>query len=135
MTLYTAIYDGSGDVWGVVVPDFPGVHGGGTTLDGAIEDATSALREVASQMVAAGEPLPEPRDVDVVLDEAMNDRGTSKVCGVSIRLVLDKSRPVRANISLDAGLLEAIDAEAKRRGLTRSSFLTSAAQHQLYRGG
>jgi hypothetical protein len=44
-----------------------------------------------------------------------------------IPLILDRARPVKANISLDAGLLEAIDDEAKRRGLTRSAFLVSAA--------
>ena len=46
---------------------------------------------------------------------------------VMIPLLLDSGRSVRANISLDAGLLEAFDAEAKRRGLTRSSFFVSAA--------
>ena len=35
------------------------------------------------------------------------------------------------NLSIDAGLLEAIDAEAERRGLTRSSFLASAALDKL----
>jgi len=48
-----------------------------------------------------------------------------------VPLVLDKGRSVRANLSIDAGLIEAIDAEAKRRGLTRSSFLASAALDKL----
>ncbi len=134
MTRYVGLIDGSGDVWGVIIPDFPGCHGGGTTLNEAVEDATSALREFAAQMIADGEPLPEPRDPDVVLNEALDNNGGSQVCGVSIRLVLDKSRPVRANISLDAGLLEAIDQEAKRRGLTRSGFLASAALDEIARG-
>jgi len=38
---------------------------------------------------------------------------------------------VKANISLDAGLLEAIDEEAERRGLTRSALLTSAALDKI----
>jgi Ribbon-helix-helix protein, copG family len=38
---------------------------------------------------------------------------------------------VKANISLDAGLLEAIDEEAERRGITRSGFLASAARYQI----
>jgi hypothetical protein len=33
---------------------------------------------------------------------------------VMIPLLLDRARPVKANISLDAGLLEAIDAEAAK---------------------
>ena len=53
---------------------------------------------------------------------------------VMVPLILDRGRPVKANISLDAGLLEAIDDEAVRRGLTRSGFLASArSRHD--RGG
>lgn len=40
-------------------------------------------------------------------------------------------RTVRANVTFDAGLLEAIDAEAERRGLTRSAFLASAAREKI----
>ncbi len=38
---------------------------------------------------------------------------------------------VRANVTFDAGLLEAIDAEAERRGLTRSAFLGSATGEKI----
>src|SRR3979490_1533926 len=50
---------------------------------------------------------------------------------VMVPLLLDQARPVKANISLDAGLLEAIDEEAERRGLTRSSFVTGAAVDKI----
>ena len=39
--------------------------------------------------------------------------------------------PRRVNISLDYGLLQAIDDEAKRRGMTRSAFLSSAARNEI----
>eukprot|EP01037_Dinobryon_pediforme_P029075 gene29075-32589_t len=38
MVHYVGIIDGSDDVWGVRVPDFPGCHGGGATAEAAIED-------------------------------------------------------------------------------------------------
>jgi hypothetical protein len=41
-------------------------------------------------------------------------------------ILLIRTRRPLASISLDAGLLEAIDEEARRRGLTRSAFLASA---------
>jgi hypothetical protein len=50
---------------------------------------------------------------------------------ISVPLLLDRGRSVKANISLDAGLLETIDEEAKRRGLTRSAFLSSAAVEKI----
>ncbi len=43
----------------------------------------------------------------------------------------NSGRPVKANLSLDAGLLDAIDEAAKRRGLTRSAFLASAAREKI----
>jgi hypothetical protein len=50
---------------------------------------------------------------------------------VMIPVLIDSGRPVRANLSLDAGLLAAIDAEASRRGLTRSAFIASAAREKI----
>ncbi|HKZ96172.1 MAG TPA: type II toxin-antitoxin system HicB family antitoxin [Hyphomicrobiaceae bacterium] len=126
MAYYVGIVDGSGDTWGVRIPDFPGCHGGGATPEAAVADATRALREFAAQMVAEEEPIPEPRSISQILDD-LAASGEPSGATVFIPLLLDKARPVRANISLDAGLLEAIDAEAERRGLTRSAFLASAA--------
>jgi metal-responsive CopG/Arc/MetJ family transcriptional regulator len=45
--------------------------------------------------------------------------------------VFDAGRPVKANLSLDAGLLNAIDKAAARHGLTRSAFLASAAREKI----
>jgi hypothetical protein len=48
-----------------------------------------------------------------------------------VPLLLDSGRAVRANLSLDAGLLDAIDEAAKAHGLTRSAFLASAAREKI----
>ena len=48
-----------------------------------------------------------------------------------VPLILDKGSPRRINVSLDVGLLRAIDEEAKRRGMTRSAFLSSAARNEI----
>ena len=52
-----------------------------------------------------------------------------------VPLVRDSGRPVKANLSLDAGLLEAIDDAARAIGLTRSAFLVSAARDKIAREG
>jgi predicted RNase H-like HicB family nuclease len=132
MSLYVAIIDGQDSVWGVRIPDFPGCHGGGATPAEAVEDATRALREFAADMTASGEAIPAPTDYFKIIAKL---KRTKEPFGgvVYIPLLLDKSRSVRANISLDAGLLEQIDAEAKRRGLTRSSFIVSAAIDKIAR--
>ncbi len=48
-----------------------------------------------------------------------------------VPLLMESGRSVKANISLDQGLLEAIDEAAKRIGVTRSSFLASAARDKI----
>jgi hypothetical protein len=50
---------------------------------------------------------------------------------LSVPLVIEDSRAVKTNISLDRGLLDAIDAAARRSGLTRSGFLASAAREKI----
>jgi metal-responsive CopG/Arc/MetJ family transcriptional regulator len=48
-----------------------------------------------------------------------------------VPVVLGAGRTVRTSLTFDAGLLEAVDAEAAKRGLTRSAFLASAARERL----
>ncbi|WP_409560222.1 type II toxin-antitoxin system HicB family antitoxin [Hyphomicrobium sp. MC8b] len=49
MAFFVGIVDGKDDVWGVRVPDVRGCHGGGATADEAIQDAISALGEMAEE--------------------------------------------------------------------------------------
>ena len=128
MPYYVGILDGAKDAWGIRMPDVPGCHGGGATPEAAIADAISALREFASHQAAKGIALASPRRVQAVIaDKASGFDAAAGESIVMVPLILDRGRPVKANISLDAGLLEAIDDEAVRRGLTRSGFLASAA--------
>ncbi|TPI31332.1 ribbon-helix-helix protein, CopG family [Mesorhizobium sp. B3-2-1] len=130
MTHYVGILDGADDVWGVRIPDLPGCHGGGANPEEAIADATSAVREWVEARLAKSASLPKARTLADLLraDEIDSSAGES---AVMIPVLIDSGRPVRANLSLDAGLLAAIDAEASRRGLTRSAFIASAAREKI----
>jgi predicted RNase H-like HicB family nuclease len=130
MTHYVGILDGADDVWGVRVPDLPGCHGGGASPEEAIADATSAVREWAEAQRAKHLPLPDARTVADLLRLGEIDSAAGE-SAVMIPVLIDSGRPVRANLSLDAGLLAAIDAEASRRGLTRSAFIASAAREKI----
>jgi predicted RNase H-like HicB family nuclease len=128
LAYYVGILDGAKDVWGVRIPDVPGCYGGGATPEAALADVISALREFAAHQATRGITLDRPRKVqEVIRDKAAEFDAAAGEAVVLVPLLLDQARPVKANISLDAGLLEAIDAEAERRGLTGSAFLTSAA--------
>ena len=52
-------------------------------------------------------------------------------CPGCVAMGIESGRPVKANISLDQGLLDAIDVAGKRAGLTRSAFLASAAREKI----
>lgn len=130
MTQYIGILDGSGKAWGVRIPDLPGCYGGGVSPEAAIADAMSAAREWIGHRETRGEVPPKPRTLAQISKKGEIDPANNEAA-VIIPVVLDAGRTVRANLTFDAGLLEAIDAEAARRGLTRSAFLASAARERL----
>jgi len=130
MTQYVGILDGSGKAYGVRIPDLAGCYGGGKTPEAAIADAMSSAREWISHRAVKGEAAPTPRSLAQILKTETIDPKQNEVA-VIVPVVLDAGRTVRASLTFDAGLLAAIDAEATRRGLTRSAFLASAARERL----
>ena len=51
-----------------------------------------------------------------------------------VPLILETGRAAKANLSIDDGLLAAIDEAARRRGVTRSAFLAAAAREKIAAG-
>ena len=82
-------------------------------------------------MREGGFPLLKPTSLTEIMASGEIGEGES---AVMIPLLLDSGRTVRANVSFDAALLEAIDAAAKQRGLSRSAFLASAARGKIMAG-
>ena len=130
MTQYVGILDGSGKTFGVRIPDLAGCYGAGATPEAAIADAMSAAREWISHHKTKGGNAPRPRSMVQIMKAESIDASQNEVA-VMVPVVLDAGRTVRANLTFDAGLLAAIDAEAAKRGLTRSAFLASAARQRL----
>ena len=128
MDYYVGILEGDGNNWGVRIPDIDGCVGAGTSAEAAIADATIALRDVIAYKRGGGHPAPAPSSVEAI--RASGEIGADETI-VLIPLVLDSGRTVRANLTMDAGLLEAIDEAAAQRGVTRSAFLASAAREKL----
>lgn len=132
MARYIALIDGEPGAYGVAFPDCPGCTAMGGTVEDAMARGTRALREWMSDRVAAGLVPPRARPVaEIRSDPEMAEDFDAGAIVASVPLLLDAGRSVRANVSLDAGLLEAIDEAARARGLTRSSFLASAAREKI----
>lgn len=132
MSRYVVVVDGEPGAYGVWVPDMPGCTSMGETTDEALRKAQDALRLWAEDAIADGEGLPQPRSIDGVrADPAVVEELADGAALAIVPLVLDVARPAKANLSLDAGLLAAIDEAAAARGLTRSAFLASAAREKI----
>ena len=117
--------------FGVSFPDFPGCISAGDTLDEAVANGAEALAGHIKWMEADGDPVPPPRSLDQIRydDSLAEDREDAVL--VAIPLVRDLGSTTRINVSLDLGLLEAIDSEARQRRQTRSAFIASAVRKEL----
>ena len=135
MRRYFALLDGAPGAYGVAFPDCPGCTAMGADENEAYANAISALDEWAHDALTVGK-LPEPRAIEALrrepeVIEALADGAIF----LAVPLVVESGRPVKANISLDRGLLDAIDAAARRSVLTRSAFLASAAREKIAASG
>ena len=117
--------------YGVSFPDFPGCVSVGDTVDDAVRQGSEALAFHVEGLVADGEPMPPPRSIDAIKADPDLADWRQGADFVLIPLLLDRGTSRRVNISLDRGLLEAIDDEAKQRRMTRSAFLATAARHEI----
>ena len=114
--------------FGVSFPDFPGCITAGRDIDEAKDMAQDALALHTQGMLADGEPLPVPsRLEDIMADPDYADSTAYLVVAVPDA----KPRTVRVNITLPEITLKQIDAAAKKRGMSRSSFLVQAARNAL----
>jgi predicted RNase H-like HicB family nuclease len=117
--------------YGVSFPDMPGCASAGDTLDEAVANAVDALSGHVRMMDMDGDAVPAPRSLEeIVADpELAEDREGALLSAIA--LVKDRGSSTRINVSLDLGLLQAIDDEARSRKQTRSAFLASAARREL----
>jgi predicted RNase H-like HicB family nuclease len=132
-TRYIALVDGKAGAYGVLFPDLPGCTAMGRTMDEALRNAMDAVREWAEAVNETnGGKMPRPRSPDALradkeTAEALADGAAMMV----VPLIFESGRPAKANLSLDSGLLQAIDEAAAARGLTRSAFIASAAREKI----
>ena len=125
---YTALVDGREGAYGVVFPDLPGCVAMGYTVEDALINAEDALRDYTLDADQDGEVLPEPspfQSIDVPKGSQL----------VSMPLIRVSGRKVRANLTLDEGVAEFIDSEARRRKMTRTAYITWMARRIAQMGG
>lgn len=128
MRYYTAIVYQEGDsAYGLSFPDLPGCFAAADTWDEISTAATEALDLWFEDM-----PDVTPASLDTIrkmpeVAEAMAAGGVL----LPVPYIPADNALERVNISMERGLLRAIDETAKARGMTRSAFLASSARREL----
>ncbi|MDB5553221.1 MAG: hypothetical protein JWL86_3205 [Rhizobium sp.] len=126
MRVYYAVVEQDEDgIFTVAFPDLPSVFSAADEEQDIMTNAIEALR-----LWAEGEMLPEPSSISAI--RARLDVLVALDAGgflVRVPLIEDDARIVR--VTFEADMLDAIDTEAKRRGLTRTAFLASAARKEI----
>jgi predicted RNase H-like HicB family nuclease len=118
--------------FGVWFPDIEGCFSAGDSLEEAVANAATALRQHTEALESAGRHVSVSRSVDDVLrDKDVKAALKRGAVLFAVPLLADAGRTVRINISLDKGLVDQIDAAASMRGLTRSAFIAQATREKI----
>jgi predicted RNase H-like HicB family nuclease len=106
MTHYIAlVHKEKGSSFGVQFPDVPGCFSAADDMDDLISNATEAL-----SLWAEDETPPKPRNHEQLLaDQEIAGELAAGAFLISVPLVVNDTRVVSANISLERGVLKAID--------------------------
>lgn len=121
------VHKDSDSAFGISFPDLPSVFSASDVDDDLIANAIEALR-----LWAEDEPLPVPTSYEELMSRTEIRAELAKGAFLArIPFIEDDTRVVRANVTFEKGMLDAIDAAAKERRLTRSAFLASAARKDI----
>ncbi len=114
--------------FGVSFPDFPGCITAGKSIDDAKDMAQEVLTLHIQGILEDGEQLPVPSKLEDIID---NPDYANAIAYLVISVPDAKSRTVRVNVTVPEMTLKQIDLAAKKRGMSRSSFLVHAAQNAI----
>lgn len=123
---YAIIHHDPGSAYGASFPDLPGCFAAADDEEDLMANAIAAVED----FLLDSETAPEGRSLEEVVAEVSDDLKEGAYI-LSVPYIARPSVTVRANISLDRGLLEAIDAAGKKLGLNRSAFLAQAAIKEI----
>ena len=128
MRLYIGVVHKEPDSsYGIHFPDVPGCFSAADCLDGLLANASEALG-----LYFEDTPLAEARPIEEVREdpEVASDLAEGAFL-MAVPFIELTGRSAKANITMDADLLRAIDHAAKARGLTRSAFLADLARREI----
>jgi predicted RNase H-like HicB family nuclease len=128
-----AVHKDDGSVYGVTVPDIPGVHSWGDTIDDAVRNAREAIIGHVMTLVELGEDV--GFNCSTIEELVTRPEFAGAVWAlVDVDLSRLDAKPERINISLPRFVLRKIDAYVATRHETRSGFIARVALEALAHG-
>lgn len=126
MQIPVAIFKDEGSVFGVNVPDIPGCHSWGDTIEDALRNTKEAIYSHIETLLQLGEPAEITR---TKIEDLSHSDDYAGAIWALVDLEWDKldSKPERINVSLPRFVLAKIDRFAEARRETRSGLLARAA--------
>ncbi len=124
---YAVVHKDENSAFGVTFPDLPGCFSAADQIEDVLPNACEALELWFEDAAAV-----KPSTLDQVRTLVAVDLAEGAFL-IAVPQVRRTGRVVRANISLDRGMLDAIDKAASERNLTRSAFLADAALKEIER--
>jgi predicted RNase H-like HicB family nuclease len=127
MKYFAIVHKDHDSAYGVTFPDLAGCFSAADTEAEIISNAIEALDLYFEDAEAADHPA---SDLSGIVANHRDDLADGAFI-ISVPLVPRPTKQVRANISIDAGMLAATDEAAKALGLTRSGFIAQAVLNEI----
>lgn len=126
MKYYHAIVHKDPDsAFGVSFPDLPGCFSAADRMEDVIPNAVEAI-----ELWFEDSAMVDPRPLEDVREEARDDLAAGAFL-VAVPYIRADERTTKVTLSMNRGVLDAIDAAAAARRLTRSAFVAQAARNEI----
>lgn len=129
MTHYFAlVHKDAESAYGISFPDLPGCFSAADTQGEVIPNAMEAIELFLDDAAEA----PPSHDLDALTaDPDVAGELAAGAYLIAVPHIDNTNKTTRVNITLNKGLLDAIDAEASKRKMTRSGLIAQAAEREI----
>ncbi|QDL92562.1 ribbon-helix-helix protein, CopG family [Paroceanicella profunda] len=128
MIYWAIVHHDPGSAYGVSFPDVPDCFAAADEEEDLMANAIAALDDY----FADGHVMPAASGLEQVRAAVAEDLAEGAFL-VQVPAIRRLTKTVRANISMEQGLLEAIDEAAEQLDMNRSAFLAQAARNEIHR--
>jgi predicted RNase H-like HicB family nuclease len=122
---YAIIEQDEDSAYGVTFPDLPGCYSAADQIEDVVPNAAEAL-----ELWFEDQAEVEPMRLDQVRAKCAEELAAGASL-IAVPYIVNEHRVARVNLSIERGILDAIDRVAAERRLTRSAFIAQAARNEI----